>query len=82
MPARQANVGPGSVRYTFEWMQCRTMVIDPARTPNAYREIINYEHEIDSNGNVIADYPDRDNHWIDAGRYAISPLAMRRGNSA
>lgn len=82
LPARQANVGPGSVRYTFEWLQCRTLVIDPQRTPRAYKEIINYEHEVDSNGEIIPDYPDHDNHWIDALRYATSPLSMRRGNSA
>lgn len=82
LPARQANVGPGSVKYTFEWLQCRTLVIDPERTPRAYKEVIEYEHEVDSNGEVIADYPDRNNHWIDALRYATSPLSMRRGNSA
>jgi PBSX family phage terminase large subunit len=82
LPARQANVGPGSVKYTFEWLQCRKMVIDPARTPRAYKEIVEYEHEVDSNGEVIADYPDHNNHWIDALRYATSPLSMRRGNSA
>lgn len=82
LPARQANVGPGSVKYTFEWLQCRTIVIDPSRTPRAYKEIIEYEHEVDSNGEVIADYPDHNNHWIDALRYATSPLSMRRGNSA
>lgn len=82
LPARQANVGPGSVKYTFEWLQCRTLVIDPARTPRAYKEIIEYEHEVDSNGEVIADYPDHNNHWIDALRYATSPVSLRRGNSA
>lgn len=82
LPARQANVGPGSVKYTFEWLQCRTLVIDPKRTPRAYKEIIEYEHEVDGNGEVIADYPDHNNHWIDALRYATSPLSMRRGNSA
>lgn len=82
LPARQANVGPGSVKYTFEWLQCRKMVIDPKRTPRAYKEVIEYEHEVDSNGEVIADYPDHNNHWIDALRYATSPLSMRRGNSA
>lgn len=82
LQARQANVGPGSVRYTFEWLQCRTLVIDPQRTQRAYKEIINYEHEVDSNGEIIPDYPDHDNHWIDALRYATSPLSMRRGNSA
>lgn len=82
LPARGAIVTPGSRKYTFEWLQCRTIVIDPARTPSAYKEIINYEHEVDSNGEVIADYPDGNDHFIDALRYATSPLSMRRGNSA
>lgn len=87
LPARAAEVGRmsqwgGSVKYTMEWMQCRKHVIDPQRTPNLYREFINYELEVDANGEVIAAYPDRDNHWIDATRYAISPMALRRGNSA
>lgn len=82
LPARQANGGPGSVRYTFEWLQCRKIVVDPARTPRLYEEMIKYEHEVDGNGEVIPDYPDKNNHWIDALRYATSPLSMRRGNSA
>lgn len=47
-----------------------------------YKEIINYEHEVDGNGEVIADYPDGNDHWIDSLRYATSPLSMRRGHSA
>lgn len=82
LPARRAIVTPGSRKYTFEWLQCRTIVIDPLRTPRAYKEIINYEHEVDANGEVIADYPDGKDHWIDAIRYATSPLSMRRGHSA
>ena len=82
IPARSAVVTPGSRKYTFEWLQCRTIVIDPARTPRAYKEIIEYEHEIDGNGEVIADYPDGNDHWIDALRYSISSMAMRRGYSA
>lgn len=82
LPSRKAIVRPGSRKYTFEWLQCRTLVIDPARTPRLYKEVIEYEHELDGNGEVIADYPDGNDHWIDALRYATSPLSMRRGNSA
>ena len=80
--ARQAIVTPGSVRRTHEWLQCRKIVIDPKRTPRAYKEFANYEHEVDGNGEVIDGYPDKNNHWIDAVRYATSPLSMTRGNSA
>lgn len=80
--ARPAIVTPGSVRRTHEWLQCRKIVIDPSRTPRAYKEFSEYEHDVDKNGEVIDGYPDRDNHWIDAVRYATSPLSMKRGNSA
>lgn len=87
LPARAAEVGRmsqwgGSVKYTMEWLQCRKHVIDPRRTPRLYKEFIEYELEVDANGEVIPDYPDKNNHWIDATRYAISPMALRRGNSA
>ena len=82
LPARKAIVTPGSRKYTFEWLQCRTLVIDPRRTPRLYKEVIEYEHERDGNGEVIADYPDGNDHWIDALRYATSPISMRRGQSA
>lgn len=82
LAAREAIVTPGSVRRTHEWLQCRKIVIDPARTPRAYKEFTEYEHDVDKNGEVIDGYPDRNNHWIDALRYATSPLSMRRGNSA
>ena len=80
--ARPAIVTPGSVRRTHEWLQCRKIVIDPARTPRAYKEFSEYEHEVDKNGEVIDGYPDKNNHYIDAVRYATSPLSMKRGNSA
>ena len=82
LAARKAVVTPGSVRRTHEWLQCRKIIIDPARTPNSYREFTEYEHDVDRNGEVIDGYPDRDNHYIDAVRYATSPLSMGRGNSA
>ncbi len=87
LSARAAEVGRmsqwgGSVKYTMEWLQCRHHVIDPRRTPRLYKEFIEYELEVDANGEVIPTYPDKNNHWIDATRYAISPMALRRGNSA
>jgi phage terminase large subunit len=83
LPARAAIVTPGSVRRTHEWLQCRKIIIDPERTPRAYREFTEYAHEVDERtGEVIDGYPDHDNHWIDAVRYATSPLSMKRGESA
>lgn len=83
LPARAAIVTPGSVKRTHEWLQCRKIIIDPARTPMAYKEFSSYEHDVDARtGEVLDGYPDRDNHFIDAVRYSTSPLSMRRGESA
>lgn len=82
LPARGAIKGPGSVEYSMKWFQTRTIVIDPKRTPNAYKEFSEYEYERDKDGNVISGYPDENNHLIDACRYATESLWRRRGNNA
>ena len=82
LPARGAVKGPGSVEYGFKWLQRRTLVIDPKRTPNAYAEIVGYEYERDKEGNVISGYPDKNDHAISALRYAYEPHFNRRGSSA
>jgi len=82
IPARGAIKGPGSVEYGFKWLQVRTIVIDPKRTPNAYKEITEYEYDRDKEGNILSDYPDGNDHAISALRYAYEPLFNRRGTSA
>ena len=82
LPARGAIKGPGSVEYSMKWLQTRIIVIDPKRTPNAYKEFSEYEYERDKDGNVISGYPDENNHLIDACRYATESLWRRRGNNA
>ena len=82
LPARGAEKGPGSVEYGFKWLQNRTIVIDPRRTPAALNEITNYEYERDKDGNVISGYPDGNDHAIAALRYAYEPVFRRRGTSA
>ena len=73
---------PGCVEYRTKWMQHRKIVIDPARTPNAYREFVNYSYETDKDGNFLSSLPDKDNHTIDACAYALDGLIYRRGLSA
>lgn len=82
LPARGAKKGPGSVEYGFKWLQSRTLVIDPKRTPNAYAEIAAYEYERDKEENVVSGYPDENDHAISALRYAYEPIFNRRGNRA
>ena len=54
------------------------IVIDPERTPNTYREFSQYELDRDGDGNLKGTYPDKDNHSIDATRYALEN-EMKRG---
>lgn len=82
LPARGAIKGPGSIEYGFKFLQTKTLVVDPKRTPNAYKEITEYEYDRDKEGNVISGYPDGNDHAISALRYAYEPLFNRRGYSA
>lgn len=78
---RGAKKGPESVRYGIKWLQgLRHIYIDKRRCPETYREFINYEYDTDKDGNFISSYPDRDNHSIDATRYALEKYAGRKGN--
>ena len=78
--AREAKKGPGSVEYSMKWLQSlREIVIDNKRCPNTVREFMEYEYDRDKEGNVISGYPDRNNHQIDAVRYAMSTVYKKRG---
>lgn len=82
IPAKDAVKGPGSVEYGMKWLQRRKIVIDPARTPHAYKEFTNYEYERSKDGDVISGYPDKDNHTIDAVRYALERVFRQMGVTA
>ncbi len=75
--ARAAVKGPGSVEYGMKWLQGRKIVIDRRRTPEVWREFSAYEFERDREGNFISGYPDRNNHLIDATRYALERVFAR-----
>lgn len=82
IPAKEAIKGPGSVEYGMKWLQRRKIVIDRRRTPNAYREFVNYEYERNKDGEIISGYPDENNHLIDATRYAMERVFNRYGSKA
>lgn len=64
--------GPDSREYGFKFLQdLDEIVVDKQRTPNAFREFTMYEYEIDKNGNYISVYPDKNDHILDACRYAL-----------
>ena len=75
-----ARKGPDSVEYGIKWLQdLEEIVIDPARCPETAREFSGYELERDREGNFKAGYPDKDNHHIDAVRYACEDDMKRPG---
>ncbi|WP_218641000.1 PBSX family phage terminase large subunit [Paenibacillus amylolyticus] len=67
-----AKKGPNSVEYGEKWLDdLEEIVIDPARTPNIAREFENIDYQTDADGNPRARLDDKDNHTIDATRYAF-----------
>lgn len=78
---RSAEKGPGSVDYSHKWLQALSaIVIDPARCPDTAKEFSEYEYERDKRtGEVLAGYPDVNNHHIDAVRYGTNRIWKRRG---
>ena len=77
---RGAIKGPGSVEYSMKWLSSlNKIVIDKERCPNTTQEFEGYEFEKDKDGNIITGYPDKNNHHIDAVRYALERIWSRRG---
>lgn len=71
--------GKGSVEYGEKWLaDLEAIVIDPIRTPNIAREFEMIDYDTDRDGNPIPRLRDKDNHTIDATRYAFE-RDMRRG---
>jgi len=78
---KPAIKGPDSVRYGIKWLQgLNHIYIDRRRCPKTYKEFTHYEYCQDREGNWISDYPDENNHSIDATRYALERYCNRRGN--
>ena len=75
-----AKKGPGSVDFGMDFLanEIDEIIIDPVRCPNAAREFTTYELERDKNGNFKGGFPDKDNHTIDACRYALEDEMLQR----
>jgi len=66
-----ATKGDGSVEFGEKWLDdLNAIVIDPARTPNAAREFESIDYQTDKDGEQKPRLADKDNHTIDAARYA------------
>jgi len=74
--------GPGSVERSMVWLQrLQKIVIDPIRCPKTKAEFIKYEYERNKDGEIITGYSDKDNHHIDAVRYATEQIWQRIGQN-
>jgi len=77
---RGAEKGPESVTYSMKWLQSLAeIVIDNERCPETAQEFIDCELEVDKDGEYISQYPDLNNHFISATRYATNLIWRRRG---
>jgi PBSX family phage terminase large subunit len=66
-----ADKPPGSVDFGTKWLQdLEEIIIDPLRSPLSAKEFVNYSLNVTKSGEVISQFPDKDNHSIDAVRYA------------
>lgn len=65
-----AKKGPGSIEYGIKFLQSLEIIIHP-RCQNARNEFSMYKWKEDKMGNVLPIPVDKDNHIIDALRYAL-----------
>lgn len=69
---RGSRKGPDSIEHGIRFLQgLEKIVIDPDRCKNTAREFLQYELERGADGEYRAGYPDKNNHSIDAVRYAL-----------
>lgn len=68
--AKGAKKGPGSIEYGIKFLQGLEIIVHP-RCKNFKTEISKYKYKEDKNGNVLPVPVDKDNHLIDALRYAM-----------
>lgn len=77
---RAVEKGPDTVEYSMKWLQSLSeIIIDEKRCPETAKEFQQYEYERTKDGEIISGYPDKNNHHIDAVRYALSPVWRKKG---
>lgn len=75
--ALAAKKGPDSVEFGIQWLQQQNIVIN-VHCQNTKNEFQKYKWKEDKNGNALPIPVDRDNHIIDALRYAYEDEFMER----
>lgn len=74
--------GPDSVEFGERWLDDLDFIcIDPKRTPNIAREFESIDYQTDRDGNPKPRLEDKDNHTIDATRYAFADDMRANSNT-
>lgn len=80
LSCRASEKGPDTVPYSMKWLQSLSkIIIDKKKCPQTAKEFLTYEYERTKDGEIISGYPDKNNHHIDAVRYALSPVWRKKG---
>lgn len=72
------KAGVNDVRNSVRWLQNRSAIVVDPSCPLAAEEFATYSYELTPDGEPTGNLPDRDNHAIDAVRYACSMLMRDR----
>lgn len=77
---RGCKKGPDSVRHGIKWLQdLHNIYIDRHRCPNTFREFTSYEYPKNKDDKFVNEFPDEDNHSIDAVRYSLDDIILAKG---
>ena len=68
----------GSVEDGVEWLRSKQHIVHSQCT-GVKREMRLYSYKVNKAGDVLSQIADKENHYIDAGRYALAPLIKKNG---
>lgn len=75
--AKGAKKGKGSLEHGIKWLQSMEIIVHPS-CQNIRNELSVYKWKEDKSGNALPIPVDRDNHSIDALRYALEDVMTER----
>jgi hypothetical protein len=77
---RAAEKKEESRKYSYKWLQAlKAIVIDEDRAPYNKEEFTKAEHPRTKDGEIISEYPSKNDHAIDSVRYATNLIWRQEG---
>lgn len=73
-----ADKWPGSVEDGIEFIKAFDAVVIHVRCKNMQDEVTGYRYKVKKDGSILSDPDDKNNHYWDAVRYALSRLIRKR----